>query len=187
MVSLHGNVYNYYIDSEVRPSNSETLVFGYAKASYHLFNGVYVGGLYQTTTDDENKKNTFGLNLSYVYKIFHVSAAYLFHSNHKYKTDTINAELEKGSGFLIDTSVNFPLSWNFYIGLGLSYYNLKYDEVDYEAVAATNSSVRDKESYFMPMIQLTYFFRTHGKRVHERQGYEDNSKPSLKKVRKFKH
>jgi len=184
-LSIHGNVYNYNINSDVRETNSEVLFFGYAKAGYHLVNGLYVGGSYHRIDDDNNEKNTFGVGLEYVYKIFHIGAQYLFYSNHKYRdftgTPSINAELEKGNGFLLDASLNFPLSWNFYVGLGVTYHTLKYDEVDYEDTGITDSSISDEEHYFVPMIQFTYFLGTHGKRIHEKGSIESKKKPSLKK------
>ncbi len=183
MVSLHGNIYTYNVNSDIRTTDSDLLIFGYLKGAYHLFNGLYVGGVYHHLNDDANEKHTFGFNLTYAYKILQLGATYMFHSNHKYRTDTVNAELEKGSGYLLDASLNFPVSWNFYVGLGFTYHHLSYDEVDFEDTNVTNSNISDEEDFFMPMIQFTYFFGTHGKRIHDKSNQKKSQ--SNKRERRY--
>lgn len=177
------NAFNHVIRSDARSNDSEVQFFGNIKLAYHLVNGLYAGGVYHNAQDDENSKNSLGINLTYVYKTLHIGATYILHSNHKVDIDTagqeLDAELEKGQGFMFDLSYNFPITKSFYIGIGVNYFSVSYDEIDYNDTSITDDSISDDESYFMPMVRLTYFFGTHGKRIHESTSSKKKSRVRL--------
>ena len=133
--------------------NSEvTTTLFTGKVGYALPSGLYVGGIYDSRTDESGGKlerSSLGATVGFHRGGWFIDGSYYFSSTMKFST---GSELKEGSGFGVDIGRNFEIASNVYLGLQVSWKSLSYKKVD-----ALDSDNKIK-SELLPLVNVGLTF-----------------------------
>ena len=122
------------------------------KAGYVLTNGLYVGGTYDSRTDESNsgkaERTSLGASIGY-----HNSGWYLDGTYYLSSSRTVGSlEYREGSGFGADVGHRFTVSGPLQLGLQVSYRSFTYNKLN--STTQTNKI----SSELMPMLLIGLVF-----------------------------
>lgn len=122
------------------------------KGGYILANGLYVGGAYDTRTDQSGstqiERSSAGASIGYHNSGWYIDGTYYLTSNRKAGSN----EYKEGSGFGADVGHRFAVSDPLHLGLQVSYRSFGYSKVN-------NTTETNKiSSELMPMLLIALVF-----------------------------
>ncbi|CAN5663326.1 hypothetical protein BH10BDE1_BH10BDE1_15420 [soil metagenome] len=130
---------------------STTLLNG--KAGYTMSNGLYIGGVYDSRTDETNGSKTersgYGATVGYHNMGWFIDGSYYLSSTYKLSGGT---ELSGGTGFGVDVGHNFDILSNVYLGLQLSYKSFTYTKIP------TGDATNKVTSETVPLLNIGVMF-----------------------------
>jgi hypothetical protein len=134
-------------------SNNTTRTLLDAKIGYAMPSGLYVGGIYNSRTDENNgskdERTGYGATVGYHMNGWYIDGSYFISSTYKLSGGT---ELSGGSGYGADLGHNFDIATNVYLGVQLSYKSFTYTKT--QTVDATNHV----KSELSPMLNIGVMF-----------------------------
>lgn len=142
---------------------SQETEFGSAKSEYAVTNidgtlgyifssGLYLGGIFNSTTVDTGDKITgshYGVSVGYVRSGWLIHAHYLLGGT---VDDDAGGDLEKGAGYQVDLGYNFNLGGAFFLGPQITYRTMEYEFKD----VATDEKLEKTDMF--PSIRLTFIW-----------------------------
>lgn len=118
-------------DGNTLGTNESAMTILNLKAGTMVTGEIYVGGIYDSRTDESNGSKTertgYGATVGYHKNGWFLDGSYLISSQIKTSGGTM---LEGGSGYAIDLGRNFDVMSNIYLGLQISYKSISYTKVN---------------------------------------------------------